>query len=65
VLGEFPTRGSARAPGEILALAKRHGYGGALFWSALATDGATDGARGAQAIGAFGSGTRQPMDVAL
>jgi hypothetical protein len=65
LLGEFPTRGSAREPGEILDVAKRQGYGGALFWSALASDRATDAARGARAIGAFASGTHQPTEVAL
>jgi hypothetical protein len=65
VLGEFPTRGSAREPSEILDLAQRQGYGGALFWSALATDRATDGPRGARAIGAFTSGSRPTTEVTL
>lgn len=42
LLGEFPTRGSRRLPSEIVALARRAGYVGALAWSVLATDRATD-----------------------
>ena len=38
VLGEFPTRGSRLAPGEILDMARQAGYAGALAWSALAGD---------------------------
>lgn len=41
LLGEFPTAGSARAPAEILRIAKDAGYAGALFWSVLAEDTAT------------------------
>ena len=43
LLGEFPTRGSGRTPGEILEAARRAGYVGALVWSALADDEASDG----------------------
>jgi hypothetical protein len=42
LLGEFPTRGSRRAPGEILDMARQAGYAGALAWSALAGDDASD-----------------------
>ena len=42
VLGEFPTRGSRRTPGEILDMARQAGYAGALAWSALAGDEASD-----------------------
>jgi hypothetical protein len=45
VLGEFPTRGSARPPADILRLARRCGYAGAFAWSWLATDEATDRAQ--------------------
>jgi hypothetical protein len=38
LLGEFPTRGSARSADEILEGARRGGYCGALGWSALAVD---------------------------
>jgi hypothetical protein len=38
LLGEFPTRGSARAPTEVLRAAREAGYSGALAWSALAED---------------------------
>ena len=44
LLGEFPTRGSARAPGAIVEAARRAGYSGALAWSLLADDLASDGA---------------------
>jgi len=39
LLGEYPTRNSRRSRGEILELARRHGYCGALGWSLLAQDG--------------------------
>ena len=42
LLGEYPTRGSARAPSAILELARARGYSGALAWSLLAEDAATD-----------------------
>lgn len=38
VLGEFPTRGSARNALEIVRGAQERGYCGALAWSALASD---------------------------
>jgi hypothetical protein len=42
ILGEFPTRGSALTPGEILDAARAAGYAGALAWSVLAGDEASD-----------------------
>jgi hypothetical protein len=42
LLGEYPTRGSARTPAEIRDLARRHGWSGALAWSLLAEDAASD-----------------------
>ena len=42
LLGEFPTRGSRYATGEILATAREAGYAGALGWSAAADDEASD-----------------------
>jgi hypothetical protein len=42
ILGEFPTRGSALTPGEILGAARTAGYAGALAWSVLAGDEASD-----------------------
>ena len=42
LLGEFPTRGASLGPRTILDLARRAGYSGALAWSALASDRATD-----------------------
>lgn len=38
LLGEFPTRNSRRSQTEIVDLARRHGYCGALGWSLLAQD---------------------------
>ena len=42
LLGEFPTRGASLAPRAILDLARHAGYSGALAWSSLASDRATD-----------------------
>ena len=38
LLGEFPTRNTARSRSKIVALARRHGYCGALAWSLLGND---------------------------
>lgn len=38
LLGEFPTKGSTRAPGDIVATARAAGYAGAFYWSALSDD---------------------------
>lgn len=43
ILGEFPTRGSRLPPSAIVEAARRAGYAGALAWSALADDHASDG----------------------
>lgn len=42
LLGEFPTRGSARSVSSILSTARSMGYAGAMAWSALAADAASD-----------------------
>jgi len=42
LLGEFPTRGASVPPRAILEMARAAGYAGALAWSALADDRATD-----------------------
>jgi hypothetical protein len=42
VLGEFPTRGSRSDPEVVLTTARRAGYAGALYWSVMADDSATD-----------------------
>jgi hypothetical protein len=42
LLGEFPTRGASVSPRAILEMAREAGYAGALAWSALAADRATD-----------------------
>jgi hypothetical protein len=51
LLGEFPTRGSRRSPSDIVAAAKRAGYSGALAWSMLAEDPASDFASAADPLG--------------
>jgi hypothetical protein len=38
LLGEFPTKNSARPPAAIIAASKKNGYCGALAWSLLGTD---------------------------
>jgi hypothetical protein len=43
ILGEFPTRGSRLTPAQIVQTARQAGYAGALAWSALADDEASDG----------------------
>ncbi|MCU0248762.1 MAG: hypothetical protein MUE61_01000 [Vicinamibacterales bacterium] len=50
ILGEFPTRGSRRSPAEILEAARQAGYAGAMAWSALAHDEASDGGAIASAL---------------
>jgi hypothetical protein len=50
LLGEFPTLGSPRAPRSIVDAARRGGYTGALAWSLLATDTASDAARSGPAL---------------
>lgn len=45
LMGEFPTVGSARPPRAIVEAARRGGYAGALAWSLLARDTASDPAR--------------------
>jgi hypothetical protein len=57
-LGEFPTRGSTRAPFEILAIAEAAGYQGAFAWPAVSTDRASDCAELSAALGLFSD--RQP-----
>ena len=42
LLGEFPTRGASVPARAILEMAREAGYAGALAWSALADDRATD-----------------------
>ena len=64
VLGEFPTRGSARGPDEILRVAELRGYAGAMLWSALAVDRATDFPTALRGLRAFrdASGASAPLD---
>jgi hypothetical protein len=50
LLGEFPTRACSLPPERILELAAEAGYSGALAWSLLATDRATDGGACATAL---------------
>jgi hypothetical protein len=42
LLGEFPTRGSARLPEAIVESSKKSGYCGALAWSVLGADRSSD-----------------------
>jgi hypothetical protein len=58
VLGEFPTRGSSRDPAAILELARARGYAGAFFWSARASDDASDEDAGARALDRFAALTQ-------
>jgi len=53
LLGEFPTRGASLAPRAILEMAREAGYSGALAWSALAEDRATDAVACHEAIRGF------------
>ncbi len=53
LLGEFPTRGSARSAVSILEAAQASGYAGALAWSVRATDAASDYAGQAAEIAAW------------
>jgi hypothetical protein len=50
LLGEFPTSGSRKTPATIIATARRAGYAGALFWSVMADDAATDFANAQAAL---------------
>jgi len=43
ILGEFPTLGSRRSMSEILDVAHASGYSAAFYWSACASDAASDG----------------------
>lgn len=43
LLGEFPTRGSAHAPDQLVDRARTAGFAGAWGWSLLADDDASDG----------------------
>ena len=47
-LGEFPTRGSAVEPGDVLPAARVAGYAGALAWSVFAEDEATGWSEGTE-----------------
>jgi hypothetical protein len=42
MLGEFPTSGSEKSPAALIATAHAAGYSGAMFWSVMAEDDATD-----------------------
>ncbi len=50
LLGEFPTRASARDPAGILATARTSGYAGALSWSILSADEWSDHTRFVEAL---------------
>jgi hypothetical protein len=55
-LGEFPTRGSARDIDALLTQARASGYAGALLWSVLASDAASDYATAAPRLAAWCAG---------
>jgi hypothetical protein len=55
ILGEYPTHGSSRSPGAIVATARRAGYRGALAWAARLDDEHSD-ARVAMAAGSSAAG---------
>ena len=57
ILGEFPTKGSRWAPDELLGIARQAGYAGALAWSALADDEASDGNALAAGLSDFAANT--------
>lgn len=56
LLGEFPTRGSALSPPAIVEAARVAGYRGALAWSLLANDAASDAAACERAMAGLGTG---------
>jgi len=60
ILGEFPTRGSLRSPEEIVRTARRAGYAGALAWSALAGDEASDAGAMARSLRPGGPAVGNP-----
>jgi hypothetical protein len=62
LLGEFPTRGASVPPARILEIARDAGYSGALAWSALASDRATDRVACLAALSAW-AGRARPVDV--
>jgi hypothetical protein len=65
VLGEFPTRGSARTPSALLETARAAGYHGAMFWSVLAGDGATDFGRACDGLSSWtGNAAAEPTEHA-
>jgi hypothetical protein len=63
LLGEFPSRGASLGPEGIMQVALSAGYSGALAWSALATDHASDGDACRRAL--IGWSRRLPADTGL
>ncbi len=55
LLGEFPTRGTSVGPGRVFEVALAAGYSGALAWSLLSRDDASDGDACAAALTAWSS----------
>jgi hypothetical protein len=53
LLGEFPTKGASVPPRVLFEMARTSGYTGALAWSALAEDRATDARACHEALRAF------------
>jgi hypothetical protein len=63
ILGEFPTRGSSRSPEEIVRAAREAGYAGALAWSALAGDEASDAGAMARSLRPGGPAVGSPASA--
>ena len=63
VLGEFPTRGSARDIPTLLDAARRAGYAGAFAWSALAEDSASDHIAAVEQLAAWRARASAPAAI--
>ena len=60
LLGEFPTRGCARTPAEIMATAARAGYAGALGWAVTLDDEVSDRAALGRGMACSVEGRQEP-----
>jgi hypothetical protein len=65
VLGEFPTRGSARDIPALLDAARRLGYAGAFAWSVLADDPASDRVAGVAGLAAWRDRASAPAGLSV
>lgn len=64
LLGEFPTAGSPRLTDAILGAARGSGYAGALAWSLLAADSASDFARAEPMLASWAARTQRAPIIA-